>query len=1087
MQFRRLQPKSDERKSFAKAPTVLPLPDLVEVQKNSYDWFLREGIRELLHEVSPIHDFIGRDLELYFDNCYLDEPKFDEKTSKSKNINYEAPIRVKARLINKRTAEAKEQEIYLGDIPLMTDRGTFVINGVERAIVSQLVRSPGVYFTAELWRGRKYYGAKIIPNRGAWLEFETDQSNILWAKIERKRKVPATSLLRAFGYSTDEEIMKFFSDVDTHPIIKYVESTLHKDPSKTTDEGLKEVYRRIRPGDLATAENAKSLLESMFLNFDRYDLSKVGRYKFFERFGVSYNQEDLEKEENRVLRREDLITILRELIRLNITQEDPDDVDHLGNRRIRAVGELVQNRFRVGLARMERIIKDRMSTFDITVLTPGKLINARPVIGAIREFFMSSQLSQFMDQTNPLSELEHKRRLSAMGPGGLSRERAGFDVRDVHPTHYGRICPIATPEGPNIGLVGHLSTYARVNQYGFVETPYRKVATDKSDRVRVTSEIIYLNAFQEEKSVTTPATTPIDQDGYFVEEKVGVRKFGKPTLVDAAEVQYMDVSPAQIVSVATSLIPFLEHDDGNRALMGTNMQRQAIPCVRPEAPIVATGLEDRAARDSGHLIVAEKDGVISSVSGDKISVLHNDGNLKTYYLNKFLRSNASTCLNNKVVVNKGDRVKIGETIADGGAIAGGELAIGQNILVAFMSWDGYNYEDAIIVSERLVQEDRFTSVHIENYTIDVRDTKLGPELITSDIPNVSEEKLKNLDENGVVRVGAEVYSGDILVGKITPKGETELSAEEKLLRAIFGEKARDVRDTSLYLEHGEHGKIVDIKVFSREAGDKLAAGILQSIQISIADLRKVQVGDKVAGRHGNKGVISRVVPVEDMPFMSDGTPVDMILSPLGVVSRMNLGQILETHLGLAANALGYKLVTPIFSSATEGEIKQELVKAGFPEDGKLTLYDGRTGDTFKNKVMVGYIYMLKLNHMVDDKIHQRSIGPYSLITQQPLGGRAQSGGQRFGEMEVWAIEAYGAAHTLQEILTIKSDDVIGRSKAYESIIKGEPISRISIPESFHVLIKELKGLGLDVELLKDGRPVQESKEAVQAKTLFKKR
>jgi len=1100
----------------------MELPDLIEVQKTSYDWLFADGIRELFEEISPVKDFIGRDLELYFNDYYLDEPKFDEETAKHKNLTFEAPLRVRARLINKRTAETKEQEIYLGDFPLMTDRGTFIINGIERVIVSQLVRSAGVFFTVENIRGRKHFGAKIIPNRGAWLEMETDQNGVIWVKIDRKRKVAVTSLLRAFGYSSNEEILKLFEEVDVHPSIKYIEATIEKDIAEDEDGGLKEVYKRIRPGDLATVDNARSLIYSMFFNFDRYDLGKVGRYKYAQRFGLKYTEDDIEKPENRILKREDLVEIVSELIRLNITQQEPDDVDHLGNRRVRSAGELVQNRLRVGMSRMERIIKDRMSTMDIMTLSPSKLVNARPIIGVIREFFMSSQLSQFMDQTNPLSELEHKRRLSAMGPGGLSRERAGFDVRDVHSTHYGRICPIATPEGPNIGLVGHLASYARINEYGFIETPYRKVlnkvendgkkavgefargdikdgrkvivkdgdkisATDAKKlakikdlefvplKPRVTDEIVYLNAFSEEKSVTTSATTPVDKDGYFVNPRAGVRKNGEPTLESVGLVEHMDVSSRQIVSIATSLVPFLEHDDANRALMATNMQRQAVPCIKPDAPIVGTGMERRAAVDSGHVAVAKEAGEVTTVQADRIVVTTKDGE-DEYLLNKFVRSNGSTSINQRPVVELGQKVKKGETLADGPSTDQGELALGQNLLVAFLSWEGYNYEDAIILSERLVQKDRYSSIHIDNFTIDVRETKLGPEVVTSDIPNISEEKLSNLDDTGVVRIGAEVASGDILVGKITPKGETELSAEEKLLRAIFGEKARDVRDSSLYLEHGGHGKVVDIKIFSREQGDKLPPGVIQSIQVSIATLRKIQVGDKMAGRHGNKGVISKIVPIEDMPYLEDGTPVDIILSPLGVVSRMNLGQILETHLGLAANALGYHAVTPSLNGITEEEIRSELERAGFPRTGQLKLYDGRTGEPFDNPVTVGHKYMLKLNHMVEDKIHQRSIGPYSLITQQPLGGKAQFGGQRFGEMEVWALEAYGAAHTLQEILTIKSDDVPGRSKAYESIIKGEPIRKINIPESFNVLIRELKGLALDVELLKDGRRVDASDE-----------
>lgn len=1121
MQFRRLEPKDRERRYFTAARDAMALPDLIEVQKTSYRWFLEEGIRELFNEISPIKDFIGRDLELSVVDYFFDEPKFDEKTSKEKHVNYEAPLRVKLKLTNKRTNQEKEQEVYLGDVPLMTDRGTYIINGIERVVVTQLVRSAGAFFTASMTHGRRYYGAKIIPNRGAWLEFETDTNNVLWVKIDRKRKVAATSLLRAFGIGSDEEIQRLFEDVDIHPLNKYIEATLAKDVASNEEEGYTEVYKRIRPGDLATTDNARSLIHSMFFNFDRYDLGTVGRYKFNKRFDLETEHDFVSKEENRILTKEDLVHLLRELIRLSVSQEEADDVDHLGNRRVRAVGELVQNRFRIGLARMERIVKDRMSTMDITSINPAKLINARPVIGAIREFFMSSQLSQFMDQTNPLSELEHKRRLSAMGPGGLTRERAGFDVRDVHRTHYGRICPIASPEGPNIGLVGHLASYGRINDYGFIETPFRKVKNwaknDGKDVVGeklrvdvrdgegklvaeamtevdkklaetlaklpidtlpivayVTSEIVYLNAFTEEKGTTAPATTPIDKDGNFTVKRSSARKNGEPTIVDVHEIDYVDVSSKQILSIGTSLIPFVEHDDGHRALMGTNMQRQAVPCIKPDAPIVGTGVERRVAIDSGHALIAPEDGVVVSVSGNHIEFQTASGEMRRYDLVKFQRSNHSTCINFRPTVDKGQKVYAGEVLVDGTSVQHGELALGQNLLCSFLSWDGYNYEDAIILSERLVHQDRFTSIHIEHHTLDVRDTKLGEEVVTSDIPNVSEEKLRNLDERGIVRIGAEVKSGDILCGKITPKGETDLSAEEKLLRAIFGEKARDVRDSSLYLEHGEKGKVVDVKIFSREAGDKLQPGVLQQIVVSVADLRKIQVGDKLAGRHGNKGVISRIVPIEDMPFLEDGTPVDIILSPLGVVSRMNLGQILETHLGLAANALGYIVASPVFDGVPEDTIRAELKSAGYPEDGKIALYDGRTGERYDNDPTVGYVYMLKLNHMVEDKIHQRSIGPYSLITQQPLGGKAQFGGQRFGEMEVWALEAYGAAHTLQEILTIKSDDVPGRSKAYEAIIKGEPIKKVNVPESFNVLVRELKGLCLDVELLKEGKRIDEA-------------
>ena len=1069
-----------ERVHFRPNRDVLDLPDLIEVQKASYEWFLKEGIGELLNEISPISDFIGRDLELSFSDYFIDEPKFDEVTSKRKNITYEAPLRVKARLKNLRTNDVKEQEIFLGDLPVMTPRGTFIINGAERVVVSQLVRSAGAFFTAEAIRGRRYYGAKIIPSRGAWLEFETDAKNVIWVKIDRKRKVAVTALMRAFGIVEDKEIIDLFKDIDTHPLNKYIETTLAKDVSTNEEEGLKEVYKRIRPGDLATADNARQLIHSMFFNFDRYDLGPVGRFKFNTRFGKEDPENGVQKEENRILTKEDLVDIVREIIRLNIAQEEPDDVDHLGNRRVRAVGELIQQRFRIGLARMERIVRDRMSTHDIESITPGRLTNARPVIGATREFFMSSQLSQFMDQTNPLSELEHKRRLSALGQGGLSRERAGFEVRDVHSTHYGRICPVQTPEGPNIGLVGQLASYARMNKYGFIETPYRKVVEEKG-KMKVTDEVEYINAFKEEKSVTCPATVEIDDDGFLVGEFVEARKYGEAKSVPVGEVDYMDVSSTQIVSVGTSLIPFLEHDDATRALMGSNMQRQAVPPIAPQAPLIGTGRERRAAIDSGHVLVAQENGTVKEMDGGHIVMDYNKLGEVTYTLNKFVRSNHSTSINQRPVVSTGDKVKKGDVLADGPSVNNGELALGQNMMVAFMSWDGYNYEDAIILSEKVVRDDRFTTVHLEHHRLDVRDTKLGPEVITSDIPNVSEEKLKNLDSEGIIRVGAEVKSGDILVGKITPKGETELSAEEKLLRAIFGEKARDVRDSSMYLQHGNKGKVVDIKIFSREDGDNLPAGVMRSVQVTIADLRKMQVGDKMAGRHGNKGVVSKVVPVEDMPFTPEGRPVDVILTPLGVVSRMNLGQILEVHLGLAADTLGYSVASPVFAGCSEDTIREELKKAGFDESGQLTLHDGRTGEAYDHQITVGVMYMLKLNHMIEDKMHQRSIGPYSLITQQPLGGKAQHGGQRFGEMEVWALEAYGAAHTLQEILTIKSDDVPGRAKAYESIIKGDEIQKVNVPESFNVLVREMKGLCLDVQLLKDGKKVDPDARAAQAR------
>ncbi|MCD4693846.1 DNA-directed RNA polymerase subunit beta [bacterium] len=1129
--------KAGERKFFTDFVRAIPMPDLIESQKESYNWFLKEGLAELFDEISPITDFIGRDLELNFKDYYLDEPKFDEDESRKKNISYEAPLRVNVELINKRSKAKSEQEIFLGDFPLITKNGTFIINGIERVVISQLIRSSGVIFNSNYIKGKKYYGAKVIPNRGAWLEIETDINKVIWVRIDRKRKIAITSLLRVFGYGGDEEIKELFKEIDfvskdarENGEISYIEATLNKDVSKNEAEGLEEVYKKIRPGDFADTENARQLIHSMFFRFDRYDFGSVGRYKLNRRFGLSLPN----TKENRVLRKEDFVNIINEIIRLNITGEPEDDIDHLGNRRVRAVGELIQNRFRVGLARMQRIIKDRMSTADFNDLNPNKLINARPVISIVREFFMSSQLSQFMDQTNPLAELEHKRRLSAMGPGGLTRERAGFEVRDVHTTHYGRICPIATPEGPNIGLVGHLASYAKINNYGFLQTPYRRVLHDlkiddpklegqilrenikeikkldinksvlfedvgdnKKGKIilkagerldskkikiikdnvdsnvlvpvkpKVTNEIILLDAFEEEKYVTASSNVPMNnKEGNFLVEVNEVRKYGQPTTLEVTKIDFVGVAANQIVSIATSLIPFMEHDDGQRALMGTNMQRQAVPLVINDSPIVGTGVEKRAALDSGHVVIAEDSGEIIKVDSDSISMKNSKNEVVEYQLSKFRRSNSSTCINQHPVINVGDKVKKGQFLTDGPCIDNGELALGKNVLVAFMTWEGFNYEDAIIISKRLVKEDVYSSIHIEEYKVDVRDTKLGPEEITNDIPNISEEKLKNLDEEGIVRMGAEVSSSDILVGKITPKGETELSSEEKLLRAIFGEKAKDVRDSSLYLEHGEHGKVVGIKIFSRDNGDKLQAGVLKSIQISVANLRKIQVGDKMAGRHGNKGCISKIVPQEDMPYLEDGTPVDIILSPLGVVSRMNLGQILETHLGFAAQKLGYKVATPPLKGITGEQIKGELKKAGLPEDGKAILHDGKTGRVYDNRVLVGYKYMLKLNHMVDDKMHQRSIGPYSLITQQPLGGKAQFGGQRFGEMEVWALEGYGAAHTLQEILTIKSDDVPGRSSAYEAIIKGEEITKLNVPESFNVLTREIKGLGLNIELLK---------------------
>jgi DNA-directed RNA polymerase subunit beta len=1050
--------------------TPLELPDLVLIQKNSWKWFLEKGISELCREISPLLDYTGKDLELWFVDSVIGVPKHDERHAKEFGLSYEAALRARLKLVNKRTGDVKEQEIYLGDLPLMTERGTFIINGVERVVVSQLMRSPGVFFTATSWRGRKLFGAKVIPSRGAWLEFETDSAGVLGLRIDRKRRVPATVFLKALKQDfplsdINEHIRTLFADVDTGDI-PYIEQTLKLDSVSTRDEASVEVYRRLRPGDLATVDNARTLIEAMFFNFDRYDLGEVGRFKLEQRIGGAPPAEknaSFEAKEARVLSSGDIIRIMRELIRLNNDPRAlPDDIDHLGNRRIKTFGELLKERLRVGFHRMERIIKDRMSTLDIFTVSPGQLINARPLIVQIREFFASGQLAQFMNQANPLSELEHKRRFSTMGPGGLTRERAGFEVRDVHPSHYGRICPIQTPEGPNIGLVGQLALYAKVNELGFLTTPYFKV-----EKSRVTGEVLYLDAWEEARHIIAHANVVVDARGKITEEKVEARIRGEAGFARPDEVDFIDVAPQQLLSVATGLIPFLEHDDANRALMGSNMQRQAVPCLKPQAPVVSTGIEERAARDSGLVVIAEENGVVTAVDGNHIVVREGGGKggEHIYYLQKFVRSNEYTAINQSSVVALGQEVKRGDVLADSSSTEQGVLALGQNVLCAFLSWGGSNFEDAIVLSEKLVHDDRYTSIHVEDFSVDVRDTKLGQEVTTRDIPSVGEDRLKDLDEDGIVRIGAEVTSLDILVGKISPKGEAELTAEERLLRAIFGEKAREVKDTSLRLPHGKHGRVVGIRVFDRERGDKLAPGVLKTIQVEVAQLRKVQVGDKLAGRHGNKGVIARILPVEDMPHLADGTPLDIILSPLGVPSRMNLGQILETHLGWAAAALGYRAITPALSGATETEIKEELKKAGLPEDGKQVLYDGRTGEAFQDRATVGQIYIMKLIHLVEDKIHMRSIGPYSLITQQPLGGKAQFGGQRFGEMEVWALEGYGAAYTLQEMLTIKSDDVVGRSAAYDAIIRGEQIKAPNVPEAFNVMVSELKALGLTVELM----------------------
>ncbi len=1096
-----------KRRFFNNRITV-SLPDLIEVQKDSYQWFWDKGLKELFDEINPIGDFTGKDLEVSVSDYYLDEAKYVASVCKDKNISYEAPLRAKATLLMKSTGEVKEQEIYLGDFPIMTERGTFIINGVERVVVSQLIRSPGVFFTMDYQKGKKLFGGKIIPNRGAWLEIETDLDGVLSVKIDRKRKLPVTALFKAFGFD-EKRIRKEFADIDTGDV-KFIETTLLKDPSHDRGEAYREVYKRLRPGDLATEENAKQMIDAMFFNFERYDFGAVGRYRLNQRLSVE--RED--KEENRILNTDDLVLIVREVIRLNNDPEaKADDIDHLGNRRVRAVGELIQNKLRVGMYRMVRNIKDRMSTCDPETVVPGQLINPRPVAASVKEFFSSSQLSQFMDQVNPLAELEHKRRLSAMGPGGLTRERAGFEVRDVHHSHYGRICPIETPEGPNIGLVGHLATYARVNEYGFLETPYlivkKEVAAKQADlvgrilaedidgikegeilseeaakkvadkkkgetvKVRpfVALEIEYLNAIVEDKKIIAHAGIKLDEHRNILESMIEARVKGHPESAEVDSLDYVDVSVKQCISIATALIPFIEHDDANRALMGSNMQRQAVSCVVPQAPIVGTGIEDKAARDSGQVVISELAGEVVTVDARRIVVRSKApaGAKKEYIdteylLQSFEKSNAFTSMNQVPRVTKGQVVEKGEMLADGASTDHGELALGQNMVVAFVPWDGYNYEDAIIVSERVVQQDRWSSIHIEDFSIDVRDTKLGPEVVTRDIPNIGEDRLKNLDEGGIIRIGAEVSSGDILVGKITPKGEGDLTAEERLLRVIFGEKSRDVKDSSLYLPHGERGKVVDVKIFSRERGDKLPMGVFQQIQVSVAQLRKISVGDKLAGRHGNKGVISHICPVEDMPYLPDGTPVDIVLNPLGIASRMNIGQILETHLGWAAMKLGYTVASSSLDGVSEKDIKAELKKAGLPENGKIRLVNGKTGEKYDNDSTVGVMYIMKLNHLIEDKLHMRSIGPYSLITQQPLGGKAQFGGQRFGEMEVWALEGYGAAYTLQEMLTIKSDDVLGRSKAYESIIKGEPIKSPNLPASFHVLVNELKGLCLNVEL-----------------------
>lgn len=1098
------KPAAGTRVYYTSQDYATQLPNLVDHQNKSFQWFVDEGLGELLAEISPIDDYTGTKLSLSFKDYHFDEPKMTEFEARDNNVSYEAPLKATVELINKITGEVKEQEIYLGDFPWMTSRGTFVINGAERVVVSQLIRSAGVFFTGDQHGSTTLYGAKVIPGRGAWLEFETAANGALYVKIDRKRKIAVTTLLRALGM-TESKIKDAFKHVDQGKL-NYIDATLEKDPAKGQNDALIEVYRRLRPGDLATVDNARSLLENMFYNFKRFDFSRVGRYKINKRL----NLDVANTAENRVMRLEDLEAIIAEIIRLNNTQEPADDIDSLANRRVKLVGELVQRQFRIGLLRMERNTKDRMSMSEIETVQPGQLINARPVVAAVREFFASSQLSQFMDQINPLSELAHKRRLSSMGPGGLSRERAGFEVRDAHATHYGRIDAVETPEGANIGLVLNLAYYARINEYGFIETPYRKVinavtaadaaghtaAVNLEDtdgkviveagktiteaaaaklakvagqvtwpvRAKVTEEIVYLDAFDEEAAVIAGAGTPIDDSGYFTDERVSARNRLKSSEVDANDVTHMDAARNQIIGSSAGLIPFIEKNYVYRSLMGSNQQRQAVPLIQPQSPIVGTGLEETAARNTGQVTVAEADGEVIKASGDEVIVRYKEGAV-TYEPQHFVRSNEGTSINQRVVVSTGDKVKKGDILIEGMSISGGELALGKDLLAAFMPWSGYNFEDAIIISRKLVEDDTLTSVHIVDYMLEVRETKLGPEVVTRDIPNVSEDTLRHLDEDGIVRIGAEVHPGDILVGKITPKGEQELSSEERLLRAIFGEKAKEVRDTSQRMSNGKHGKVVGVKVFSRENGHELKAGVIMQIQVFVAQMRKISVGDKLGGRHGNKGVIARILPVEDMPFTEDGTPIDIILNPLGVPSRMNIGQLFETHLGMAARALGIKVASPSFNGVPADKIQELLKEVGLPEDGKQQLYDGRTGEAFKETTTVGSMYMIKLNHMVADKIHARSTGPYTMVTQQPLGGKAQNGGQRFGEMEVWALEAYGAATTLQEMLTIKSDDVYGRSKAYESIIKKSPIIGPKVPESFNVLVKELQGLGLKVDLV----------------------
>lgn len=1098
--------KEEYGRIFLTEKEEYPFPNLIEVQLDSYNWFLKDGLKELLDEISPIEDFSGKKMALSFLSHEIEEPKYSASQSKRKNITFEAPVKARVQLVNKETGEIKEQDVYLGAVPMMTDKGTFIVNGIERVVVNQLVRAPGAFFgPSQSFPG--VYNVKVIPRRGAWLELETDKKGVVYAKIDRKRKFPMTQLLRIFGLDTDKKMIDAFADTVLDPMSNEIVTTLEKDSAKTPLEAYQSIYKKIRPGDLATPENAKSLVDSLFFDYKRYDMGPVARYKLNKKFNLKTS----DSIETRVLQVEDFMEIIKHLIKLNQKQEKGDDIDHLSNRRVRSVGELVLNKYRVGLMRMERIVKDRMSIMDLEQVTPVQLINARPITAAMREFFASSQLSQFMDQTNPLSELEHKRRLSAMGPGGLSRERASFDVRDVHASHYGRICPIATPEGPNIGLVLHMASYSKVNEYGFLETPFCQVkhsvkVNKKNEKLLVgrilsddvkgigkqkdqidekmakkivekgikelevfayvdPTDVSYIDADEEKNLVIAQANSVLDEFGNFVDSSIGVRHGGEPTFMHVKKVTHMDVSPKQIFSEGTALIPFIEHDDNTRASMGANMQRQAVSLITPDEPIVGTGLEGMVARESGQAILARADGKVKYIDASQIKITYKDGKQETYNLDVYKRSNQATSIHMKARVTTNQAVKKGEVLADGASVSNGELALGQNLLVAYMTWGGYNFEDAVIISDKVVKAGKYDSIHIEEYVVDIRDTKLGPEIMTRDIPNVGDAKLKDLDEDGIVRIGAFVHEGDILVGKITPKGETELTPEERLLQAIFGDMAKDVKDTSLKLPGGEGGKVVDVQIFNRKDGDELPTSVIKQVRITVAQQRRLQVGDKMAGRHGNKGVVSKIVPQADMPFLADGTPVDIILNPLGVSSRMNIGQILEAHLGLAAKMLDMKVATPALNGIKPDTIKNFLSQAGLSEDGKIQLYDGKTGEPYSRETMVGVTYMLKLSHLVEDKLHARSVGPYSLVTQQPLGGKAQHGGQRFGEMEVWALESYGAAHTLQEMLTIKSDDVLGRSKAYEDIVKGNDIRDPSIPESFNVLVRELQALCLNVELM----------------------